>query len=816
MDVGVVRSSDDSELSLPSRPQKLSARALYDNDPDCSDELAFCKGDILTILERNVPESHGWWRCLLHGRQGLAPANRLQILAEAPADRPWPPLLRGPEEALAGPEEVYQVPAPLSPSPPGPVYEHMKSWVERPPPPTIQVYEVPELPSGPRTVCEKVLRFPKQAVFTIPRPAQASSAPLPLYDVPVQSRGPRARKEPEEQHLYDIPARPRRAACGPPAGQPSRQSAPVTSTVALRRACYKTLPNPQKSEWIYDTPTSAGVRNASLTSSVDESGPCGPPRHTAYLHCPPNSSARSLTPHLHENVPKQKKLSLPEIPACHIPAPRDASPSDGSVSYKVPSSFLRPRVEQQNTIPNIYDIPKALSSAPRPGQELGKATPGAPEKDMDPPCARFSRKAPRSSPELDRLSVNSSDSRASVASSCSSTSTDSSCSLSSEESAKELPLDLDVAKGMVTVLQHKVASSIAGLMLFVSSKWRSRDYLEANIDAIRRAIDHIQDSLGEFLDFARGVCGASSHLTDSNLQARIRDQLQTISNSYQILLEAKGSLDGCHWSLDVLVTEKVQNSRDDLERFVLVARMLPEDIKRFASILIANGRLLFTQSCAKEGNAPLAPGADVELAERIRPPQSGGESQQRSAPLAGQRESEHCPELLKKNWTNLCENVPNLEEKVKPILEERLDENKVLETQNPSSPAAPLGRQDPKKKVHLSEHCRLYFGALFKAIGVFHGTLSHSQPPEIFIAQSKLVIMIGQKLVDTLCKETQDRDVRNEILCGGSHLCSLLKNLALATKNAVLKYPSPAALGHLQAEAEKLEQHTRQFRETLD
>lgn len=276
---------------------------------------------------------------------------------------------------------------------------------------------------------------------------------------------------------------------------------------------------------------------------------------------------------------------------------------------------------------------------------------------MDPPCARFPRKAPRSSPELDRLSVNSSDSRTSVASSCSSVSTDSSSSLSSEELAKELSLDLDLAKGMVTALQHKVASSVAGLMLFVSSKWRFRDYLEANIDAIRRAIDSIEDSLREFLDFARGVCGASCHLTDSNLQARIRDQLQTISNSYQILLKSKESLDGCNWSLEVLVTEVVRSSLDDLERFVLVARMVPEDIKRFASIVIANGRLLFRHNCEREGSVPLTPSAECKLAERIRLPQREVESQQRSAPLAGQRASEHCPEVRQENWTNLCGKV---------------------------------------------------------------------------------------------------------------------------------------------------------------
>lgn len=94
-------------------------------------------------------------------------------------------------------------------------------------------------------------------------------------------------------------------------------------------------------------------------------------------------------------------------------------------------------------------------------------------------------------------------------------------------------------------------------------------------------------------------------------------------------------------------------------------------------------------------------------------------------------------------------------------------------------------------------------------------SLSHSEPPETFITQSKLVIVVGQKLVDALCQETQDRDARNELLCGSNRLCGLLKSLALATKQAVLQYPSPAALDHLQAEAQRLEQHTLQFRGML-
>ncbi|XP_073861681.1 cas scaffolding protein family member 4 isoform X7 [Macaca fascicularis] len=718
----------------------LLARALYDNCPDCSDELAFSRGDILTILEQHVPESEGWWKCLLHGRQGLAPANRLQILTEVTADRPCPPFLRGLEEAPASSEETYQ------------------------------------------------------AIITLPRPARASLPTLPsqVYDVPTQHRGPVVLKEPEKQQLYDIPASPKKAGLHPPAGQASGQGVSLISVTTLRKGGYGTLPSPQKSEWVYDTPVSPGkasVRNTPLPTFAEESRPHALPSSGSTFHNPPSGRARSLTPQLNTNVPMQKKLSLPEIPSYGFLVPRDTFPLDEDASYKVPSSFLIPRVEQQNTKPNIYDIPKATSSVSQAGKELVKAKEVS-ENPTGHHSSWFSRRTASRSPELDRLSGSSSDSRASIVSSCSTTSTDSSSSSSSEESAKELSLDLDVAKETVRSLQHKVVSSVAGLMLFVSRKWRFRDYLEANIDAIHRSTEHIEESVREFLDFARGVHGTACNLTDSNLQNRIRDQMQTISNSYRILLETKESLDNRNWPLEVLVTDNVQNSPDDLERFVMVARMLPEDIKRFASIVIANGRLLFKRNCEKEETVQLTPNAEFKCDKCIQPPQRETESHQKSTPSTKQREDEHSSELLKKNRANICGQNPG------PL------------TPQPSS------QQTPERKHRLSEHCRLYFGALFKAISAFHGSLSSSQPAEI-ITQSKLVITVGQKLVDTLCTETQERDVRNEILRGSSHLCSLLKDVALATKNAVLTYPSPAALGHLQAEAEKLERHTRQFRGTL-
>ncbi|KAM9717057.1 LOW QUALITY PROTEIN: embryonal Fyn-associated substrate [Menidia menidia] len=60
------------------------AKALFDNTAESPEELAFRKGDILMVLEREQSSGSGWWLCSLHGRQGIAPGNRLRLLQTAP------------------------------------------------------------------------------------------------------------------------------------------------------------------------------------------------------------------------------------------------------------------------------------------------------------------------------------------------------------------------------------------------------------------------------------------------------------------------------------------------------------------------------------------------------------------------------------------------------------------------------------------------------------------------------------------------------------------------------------------------------------
>ncbi|XP_076322020.1 breast cancer anti-estrogen resistance protein 1-like [Tachypleus tridentatus] len=59
---------------------KCLAKALFDNNAESPDELAFRKGDILTVLEQNTRGLEGWWLCALRGRQGIVPGNRVRLI----------------------------------------------------------------------------------------------------------------------------------------------------------------------------------------------------------------------------------------------------------------------------------------------------------------------------------------------------------------------------------------------------------------------------------------------------------------------------------------------------------------------------------------------------------------------------------------------------------------------------------------------------------------------------------------------------------------------------------------------------------------
>lgn len=49
--------------------QNVYAKAIYDNIAESPDELAFKRGDLLTVIEQDTDDLEGWWLCILRGRQ---------------------------------------------------------------------------------------------------------------------------------------------------------------------------------------------------------------------------------------------------------------------------------------------------------------------------------------------------------------------------------------------------------------------------------------------------------------------------------------------------------------------------------------------------------------------------------------------------------------------------------------------------------------------------------------------------------------------------------------------------------------------------
>ncbi|XP_009946431.1 PREDICTED: cas scaffolding protein family member 4 [Leptosomus discolor] len=811
--------------------QNTLAKALYDNKAECSDELAFRKGDILTVLDQNVIGSEGWWKCSLHGRQGLAPANRLQLLAASQAVLLPPSTRSDTAESPPGQQNIYQVPSVPKPTVLSSAYEKMEGWVKSPARgstlPAQGIYRVPALAA--QLLSERTQSSTNQHLLTLPRACRASVPNIrsEVYDVPSTQRQESsltqsgeslrtARKgsvparstecfQEEQKQLYDILSSPKKAGAviqkDSPVGNlydvPPKRETDVSENESQKKCWdhYNTLPNPRKSEWIYDIPVSpekTGLKqNPSGLSSENQVLYDIPPAR--YKALTANTEAKVVTPQLYDVPPTQRKLTLPDIHLYDVPSSRDMLLLPQNGSCDVPPGLLAPKAENQISEEYVYDIPKGLPAAVQSKKEMEKNSDSSGDQAYSAPL-QLSRDDKL---EQDRLSVSSVDSRSSTLSTSSSSSAESFSTSSSEEPAKEIKLDLDVAIETVTRLQHSVSSSVASLMIFVSSKWRLQEHLEKSIEEIHRAVDHIKVSLGEFLAFAQVIKVNASYLTDNNLQTRIKKQLEILKNSFKILTETREALNNCNWSLEALVLRKPQNNPDDLDRFVMVARTIPDDIKRFVSIIIANGRLLFRKNEKEQERQQPKASPEYKMAKQITVPRRVEiDSLQRNAPDKP-NQSQVSSEKPKGSAPEDCDYVPI---QVLPSAKKAVIESK----------------QDSAKKIALPEHCKLCFSALHKAIAVFTNSLSNNQPPEVFISHSKLIIMVGQKLVDSLCQETQEREARNDILHSSSRFCSLLKNLALATKNAAIRYPNADATRELQDQTEELTKYTQQFRAMLE
>lgn len=151
---------------------------------------------------------------------------------------------------------------------------------------------------------------------------------------------------------------------------------------------------------------------------------------------------------------------------------------------------------------------------------------------------------------------------------------------------------------------------------------------------------------------------------------------------------------------------------------------------------------------------------------------------------------------------------------------------------SPGQPAAsqlsPNGLGDPASSklcpgdrqllLFYQEQCEQNVTTVTNAIDAFFTSVNSNQPPKIFVAHSKFVILSAHKLVfigDTLSRQAKAPEVRARVAQSSNALCEKLKDIVISTKTAALQYPSAGAARDMTERVKELGGCTQHLRTVL-
>ncbi|XP_035497515.1 breast cancer anti-estrogen resistance protein 1 isoform X1 [Scophthalmus maximus] len=444
---------------------------------------------------------------------------------------------------------------------------------------------------------------------------------------------------------------------------------------------------------------------------------------------------------------------------------------------------------------------------------------------------------------------------------------------------KPLILDLEQAMERLSRLQQAVESSVSLMMSFITGNWRSLAHLEGNLPAIHQAADRVRANVRDFLEFARGAVANAAQATDRSLQTKLGRQVGKMEEVFQSLVRHSQSLDAISWSHTALTAPPPGG--DDLDRLIMTARGIPDDAKQLASFLHGNASLLFKRTNRQQQQQlPLPPipgeisghttgsgSGTYQGGERVHiqsrplpsPPKFSGAEEGEGVDrpyetteegwmedydyvhLQGKEEFEKNQKQLLEKGNIIRHNKTQLEQQqIKQF--ERLEQEVSRPINNdmtgwvpsahhphgnqlaqngsggPSSSSSKLCHGDRQLLLFYQEQCEQNITTVTNAIDAFFTAVNSNQPPKIFVAHSKFVILSAHKLVfigDTLSRQAKSPEVRALVAQSSNSLCEKLKDIVISTKTAALQYPSPGAARDMTERVRELAGYTQQFRVVL-
>lgn len=336
-------------------------------------------------------------------------------------------------------------------------------------------------------------------------------------------------------------------------------------------------------------------------------------------------------------------------------------------------------------------------------------------------------------------------------------------------SLRELPLELSSALETLEKLRSDTTSAISKLLSYVGPEWRNKDKLEANILDIKLAVERVKISLHDLAEFTEGALANAARASDKNLAAKLLPLVTALRNSDSLIKEAADKLNQQEWSVMVLARNEDGDRTyklDELEQLVACSRTLTEDVRQAASFIHGNSTLLFKKDSIQSNNN----GNSLEDYDYIHLESKESVSKQHA------EIRDALPKEFKKGYDNLVKHADDV----------------AFDSDSKS-----LAEDDKQVLSFFAAQVVTHLENLTQAIDAFLLTVERNQPPKVFLAHGKFVVLSAHKLVhigDTVYRNISQIDLKERILNYANALSEGLAASVTKTKQAALQFPSVTAV----------------------
>ncbi|XP_067932492.1 breast cancer anti-estrogen resistance protein 1-like isoform X2 [Watersipora subatra] len=727
------------------------AKAKFDNLAESHDELAFRKGDVLTVVDQ-MDGLDGWWLCSFRGKQGIVPANRVTLLA----GMYYESALRfsaSPDSSISDGGSVdYDIPRS------DPQNRHL-------PPLPHQNAPARKNSSGPEGVARELL-------YDIPKSLEKTRIHADNVAMPASNSMPNIARKiqhvPEQfndhvgnGNLYDTPNSSGQLLVNSAALMGRRSSGPISPICRSGDSAVDMTSN--RSSMMSNTSSPPGSSVCDSEGNVDLYDTPNPLKSLNTVN------RRQLLTHTHQK-PSNKQQPLSTELAYDVPK----ALQDSVLDYRDSGIYDNARLSTVHISPcndsNLYDSPSSIAKpvhTTHPSAEQNKpiydvlpSQAGRKEKILPKTMSSDSSSNLIANP----LSINMND-------------------------IEKITLKLCEAIEIVVKLQQHVHTSATRLLSFVHTNWRVKSNLESVLYDLKLACVGLQSTLQEFYDFGIGALANAVDISDKTVMKRLSQTLFSLKSKLDVVNDSMKSLSAIKWHIAKLEQAAAQEAGGDhLMRLMAVAREVGEDVNRVASVIHGNSSLLFIASPDQALESPLP---TTNSRSSLEPVQS--KCLVREDSIDSYHEYDYCELTDRQDTpTNELINIP-------PTQSNTFDHDQ--DCQYLRYYLKHVHSICDTVKIHITRMQDILVSESNQTI------VSHSK---LLLSTAHKLVYIG----DTLCRSVRQASVQTAISDNANSLCNALKDFIMNTKEVALSQPSSrqAALNRLGHSVKAIELHTESFR----